>query len=232
MDYSQENPSEEYKTLLAWAKEYQRTHKTFTGLRVLQSFAVIKRLCTQYQAKTLLDWGCGKGQQYDIKDFETPNHGIVPSLKEGWGVDSIYPYDPAWEPYELLPPAGTRFDGVITTDALEYIPNSDMPWVLDQIFRYADKFVFMHTHTNMSTKKRPTGMDRPDRTIEWWLDQIQEAVCRHPMIDWVLELRDKGPGVAYRKDGFGYKIDTEINAPTEGGISGTPEANAGTEGAG
>ena len=50
-------------------------------------------------------------------------------MKEFLGVWEIRLYDPCVPRFSTFP-AGLQFDGVISTDVLEHIPNVDLPWVV------------------------------------------------------------------------------------------------------
>lgn len=159
--------------------------------------------------RTILDYGAGKGAQYTIRDFSVPGIGVVPSLEEGLGV-TFTPYDPAWPAYEKLPDG--PFDATVATDVLEYVPEVDIDWVLDEMFSRARKLVFVHSSTVMSTKKRPADMERPDRSLKWWLRSMQRAGMRHPGIDWVAEIRvDRLPPQAWRRYGESFRLEEWIN---------------------
>ncbi len=138
-----------------------------------------------------------------------PGLGVVPSLAEALGV-TFTPYDPAWPPYAQLPDG--VFDGVVANDVLEYVPEVDMAWVLDEMFARAGKFVFVHSSTIMSTKKRPADVERPDRPLEWWLTALQRAAAAWPAVDWVAEIRAaRTPPQAWRRHGFTYRLEEWIN---------------------
>ena len=70
--------------------------------------------------RTLLDYGAGKGLQYQWQNMTLSDGRTVPGLKAFWGVDFITCYDPAYPPFIALPKS--RFDGVISTDVLEHCP--------------------------------------------------------------------------------------------------------------
>ena len=68
----------------------------------------IKTLIDETNSKTILDYGCGGGEQYT----ELNSH------KE-WGIDMPALYDPAEKEYSTLPT--NTFDGIISTDVFEHI---------------------------------------------------------------------------------------------------------------
>lgn len=182
------NPSKDYRELLAWAKKYQQTDKTFTGRRVLHSYAGVKLLVDAVGAKTVLDYGCGKGQQYALRDFEIEGLGVVPSLEEGLGV-KITPYDPAWPAYAKRP-VGV-FDGVVCNDVLSYIPDADLDWVIAELFAYAAKFVFVRVGENVS-RKGPTCGRTAHSAGDWALRMQAASAARMAAgatLEWGLHVK-------------------------------------------
>jgi hypothetical protein len=73
----------------------------------------IKDLVDHYGARTILDYGCGKGQQYTDPLPYAGEHNWQ-TFDAYLGV-SVYRYDPCVAGLETPPPAGTKFDGVICT---------------------------------------------------------------------------------------------------------------------
>ena len=116
--------------------EFQENNKSWAGYDVVKYQKKIKDLVDRYDAKTILDYGCGKGLQYKEKlpygggqELELPQEQWQ-TFDEYLGV-KVYCYDPCVEGFTELPPAGTKFDGVICTQVLNSIPDDDMLWVRD-----------------------------------------------------------------------------------------------------
>ena len=96
------------------------------------------------------------------------------------------------EGFTTLPPAGTKFDGVICTQVLNSIPDDDMPWVRDLLEGYATKFCFVGVNFQREAKGKKTMYDpeyfRQPRTRQffrsyftdwkgsdlfwWWKDRL------------------------------------------------------------
>ena len=134
-------------------------------------------LVDQYNAKTILDYGCGKGLQYQERLPYRSGPGVdVPedqwqTFDEYLGV-KVYCYDPCVEGFTELPPAGTKFDGVICTQVLNSIPDDDMLWVRDLLESYATKFCFIGLNFQREAKGKKTMYDpeyfRQPRTREFF----------------------------------------------------------------
>jgi hypothetical protein len=132
----------------------------------------IGELVHTHKCSSLLDYGSGKGRQYD----EQLAH-------EKWGGPRPICYDPGWPPLATKP-TGT-FDGVICTDVMEHIPTEDVPMVLEEIIRYANKFVFFCIFTDPATKNLPDGRNchLTQKPGFWWNEQIVRAINKvHPLL--------------------------------------------------
>ena len=90
-------------------KEYHREHNEYGNGGGLKFYLQhIVDLVQDTKSESLLDYGCGKAEGY--KEYKHHKHwGIMPSL-----------YDPAIPEYENFPKG--KFDGVMSFDVLEHIP--------------------------------------------------------------------------------------------------------------
>lgn len=157
---------------------------TFSGKSLLPQIARIKHLIERTTARTVLDYGSGKGKQYGPRMFKDESGKQWPSIIDYWDVDEIACYDPGYEPYSKLPE--TKFDGVISTDVLEHCPEQDMPWIVDEIFSHATRFVFANVACYPARKRLPNGENAhcTIKPLEWWRDLIRGIAARHPGLIW------------------------------------------------
>jgi len=137
----------------------------------------IRDLVNRYNARTILDYGCGKGQQYT----EPLPYGAEPGVElpqDQWqtfdqylGV-TVYCYDPCVEKFATPPPLDAKFDGVICTQVLNSIPDADMSWVRHTLERHAAKFCFIGLNFQRAAKSKKTMYDpayfREPRTREFF----------------------------------------------------------------
>ncbi len=201
--YSRASPSPRYRRLI---EQYQHMHlhgeeqrgvrpeDTFPGRSLPKQAPSIKRLVKATAAATILDYGCGKGQQYWPRRMTDPAEGIeYPDIRSYWGVQNIHCYDPGYQPFMELPTG--KFDGVICTDVLEHCPEDDIPWILDELFGYATKFVFANAATFPAEKRLPSGGNAhcTVKPARWWEEQVGRAARKRPSL--VYELR-----ISYLKD--------------------------------
>ncbi len=193
MNYSRTTPSSRYLELQSL---YRTMHEkgetslrippeqTFPGKSLLPQEGRIKRLIGQTGAQTILDYGCGKGKQYGPRLIQDESGKQWPGVIDFWDVEEIECYDPCYEPYSKLP-AG-KFDGVISTDVLEHCPEQDVPWIVDEIFGYATRFVFANVACYPAQKSLPNGENAhcTIKPADWWRNLVQDIVARHPHVIW------------------------------------------------
>ena len=132
---------------------------------------------TRYNAKTILDYGCGKGLQYQeplpygMLSGEAMPENQWQTFDQYLGV-TVYRYDPCVSAFETPPPPDAKFDGVICTQVLNSIPDADMPWVRHTLESHAAKFCFIGLNFQRSAKSKKTMYDpayfREPRTREFF----------------------------------------------------------------
>jgi hypothetical protein len=193
MEYSRAQPSPRY---LALAEQYRRMHSegevflgipavdTFPGLSLPAQAGRIKKLIANTGAGNILDYGCGKGRQYDLRNVNLGAEGVWESIQDYWDVDFVQCYDPSYPPFEKLP--DRTFHGVICTDVLEHCPEQDIPWILAEIFGFAERFVFANVACYPARKRLPSGENAhcTIRPLEWWQQAVEHAAASRPDVQW------------------------------------------------
>ena len=74
--------------------------------------------------------------------------------------------------------------GVVCAGALDYLPDEDVPWVIDELFRHARSFVHLTVHDDPPPRTLPDGtrlLSRP-RGRDWWNAFFDAAGARHPQL--------------------------------------------------
>ena len=190
--YSRANPSARYVELQRLYKAMHEEGERYLNVPAAETFAGtslpplagrIRKLIERTGSSTLLDYGSGKGKQYQAP-FEDETGRSWPGIAAFWGVGSIECYDPGYAPYSRIP-EGT-FDAVISTDVLEHCPEEDLPWILDEIFGYARRFVFTNVACYPAAKRLPNG-ENAHCTVKpaaWWRELIGTIAARHPGVLW------------------------------------------------
>lgn len=203
MAYSRANPSPRYVEL---GSLYRRMHvegerflgeppeRTFPGSSLMLQVGRIKRMIEATGAQNVLDYGCGKGQQYEMRTLDRGDEGTFDCVQDYWDVDYVHCYDPSYAPYSELP-RGT-FDGVVCTDVLEHCPEEDVDWIVDELFSYANRFVFANVASYPARKRLPNGENAHVtlKPADWWQRVFASSASRRPGVVWQCWISEPGPG--------------------------------------
>lgn len=205
MPFSRVNPSPRYRELVA---QYRQMHEegerflkiaardTFSGESLPMQAARVKRLIDATGATSILDYGSGKGRQYELRSVKLPDGAVAESIVDYWGVDYVHCYDPAYAPLSKLPEG--RFDGVIATDVLEHCPEQDLAWIVDELFGFASRFVFANVVCDAARKRLPNGENAhcTIKPAEWWIELLKGVAANYPTLAWefVIQWREGGSG--------------------------------------
>jgi len=193
MIYTREHPSPRYLELQKMYRVMHEKGETFLGIPADQTFpgksllpqaGRVKRLIEATSALTVLDYGSGKGKQYEPTTLTDGKGGSWPGVLDYWEVDEVVCYDPCYAPYARLP--DVTFDSVICTDVLEHCPEQDMTWIVEELFAYARRFVFANVACYPASKRLPSG-ENAHCTIkppEWWQEIFETAAARHDGVMW------------------------------------------------
>ena len=184
--YSRAQPGPRYRALL---EQYRRMHdadpEVFAGKSVFFAAPRIKALVDRFAAGTLLDYGSGKGEQYRAGNISLPGMpGVWPGLKQYWGVGEVVCYEPGAEGDG--PPPDGQFDGVICVDVLEHCAVEDLPWIVEELFAHARRFVYVNVAAYPAAKILPNGDNAhvTQRREAWWKALFSGVAARHPGIHW------------------------------------------------
>jgi hypothetical protein len=208
MKYSRAHPSPRYIELQSL---YRAMHEqgetslgippklTFPGKSLGPQVTRIKRLIERTGAQTVLDYGCGKGLQYEPYAIRGESGAALPSVIEYWNVDEVVCYDPCYAPYSELPRGS--FDGVICTDVLEHCPEEDVSWIVAELFSFASRFVFANIACYPAIKRLANGENAhcTVKPVEWWKELIDGIAAQHPAITWEAWVSTLVEGAAGRK---------------------------------
>lgn len=161
-------PSQHYEEALRRTQAHHAgQNKTFSGRFTWKQRHRIKALIDRFGVTSILDYGCGKGRQYEERDPET-GQGLV----DYWGVEPVK-FDPGTREF-AAEPAGT-FDLVICVQVLGSIPVPDLPWVIDRLYGHAKRAVFVAERLKMPRKMIFDGMNDVmpfGQTVEQWTARL------------------------------------------------------------
>ena len=209
--YSRAEPSPRYIELIQLYRAMHdqgdaargiKPENTFDGRSLVPHGQAIKELVDAHQARTLLDYGSGKGKQYHSARVEVDDGRVLSSIREYWGVDEIRCFDPGYAQFDKLPVG--KFDGVICTDVLEHCPEQDLPWIMGELFSFARRFVFATVALYAAGKTLANGENAHCtlKPVAWWRDLIGATAAAHPGVRYRFELQHKWGG-----NGSGLKAD-------------------------
>lgn len=202
--YSRENPSPRYIELLGYYREMHEkgavaqnipAEETFDGRSLPKHAANIQSIINVLGSRTILDYGSGKGKQYEPMEIELGNGQKYPDIRSFWNVEEITCYDPGHEPFRTLP--DRTFEGVVSTDVLEHCPKEDIPWIVDEMFSYATEFVYVNVACYPAAKTLPNG-ENAHCTLEppdWWTKVFDAQVRKTPGLRYyaAYDVPQKGP---------------------------------------
>jgi hypothetical protein len=174
-------PSQLYLRCLEEAKRHHASSKTYSGLFLRPHAPFIKELIREFDIKSILDYGAGKGEQYK---WVMPLHGTT--LEEYWGRE-VTKYDPAWPPFATAPSG--KFDLVLCTHTLATIPVADMDWVMDRLYGYAGKVIYVAEKIGMPKK---SVFSEPGLMPHGWSpEQWSRAIERDTDVKVILSVHEK-----------------------------------------
>ena len=140
---------------LEQAKLVHQNPKYWRGTTLRQYIPDINQIIKEKDIKTILDYGCGKAECHPPE----------------WNADK---YDPAVQKFSQKPER--RYDLVISTDVLEHIPKDTLDEVIEDIFNYADQWVFLTVCCRKARMILPNGYNA-HATIEsekWWKEKLSK----------------------------------------------------------
>ena len=192
-EYTRNNPSPDYLSLIG---QYNTLHvdgdlnrkedaqKVYAGRSIMRWIDPIKSLIALTGSHDLLDYGSGKGYQYQNLSLEDEDQIRYQSLQDYWKVDEVYCYDPAYPPHQEFPQK--KYDVVISTDVLEHCNQEDVKWIIDEIFGLAKECVFATIACFNAQRFLPNG-ESVHCTIRpgvWWNKILQSITPSYPEVKY------------------------------------------------
>ncbi len=150
--------------------EYKKLHgptsTQFLGYTLKSYKDQVAAAIRELDAKTVLDWGCGKGEAWTEWQSE-------------FGLREVYRYDPAVKAFSVPPAEGAKFDLVICCDVLEHLLKPDAEALIPWLFGYARKGVWASVCCRPAKKKFEDGtnMHVTVEPLEWWTARFNAAAA-------------------------------------------------------
>jgi hypothetical protein len=170
--------SDAYYRIVENGKRYHGSTKSWNGLHTVPYARNIKKLVEKHNATSLLDYGCGKGQQYTTDvEWET---GIVTTLDKYLGVNKVGKFDPCWSEFETYPDLTQTYDGVILIQCLGFIPDDDLVILKDHLEKLSTKFCYigeLQSSGVADVKPKKLKLLEPDkctmgRSADWYREKF------------------------------------------------------------
>lgn len=207
--HTREKPSAKYQELLSYYRNmhsqgytrvvngesvYTSAADAFPGNELPNYVRPVRALIRGTGARTILDYGAGKGMQYTWPVDVDGAH--FHSVQQYWGVDRIEMYEPALPGRDRLP--SQPLDAVVCTDVLEHIPESDIPWIVDEMFSFARRFVFASVACYPAMARLPSGENAhcTVRSPAWWEGLLKMTAARHPGVQYLVVAEEVNAGGA------------------------------------
>ena len=179
--------SNQYNELLSFYKQmaengYHRNDGTFVEKVYSDAephkFAEqIKKIVEYFDAKNGLDYGSGGS---DLNKTKLVNGE---KFIDYIGLKKIKSFEPARNKKKK-----DKCDIVLCFDVLEHVFINDVPWVINDLFKYATKCIVINVACYNAAALLPNGENAhiTVRPPSWWLGQIECISSLHPEIYWAL----------------------------------------------
>lgn len=165
--FSAQRPSAEYRASIARPSASSRA--PLRRAHATAAAAEVEQLLSEARASSVLDFRLGPADGSDTLVAE----------RAGRAVTRIDAAESA-----LATLADKTFDAVVCAD-LDRLPDADVPWVLDALFRAARRCLYIAVDAAPSGDLSD-GVGPRARPQSWWPAQVERAGAMHPDVHWQL----------------------------------------------
>ena len=142
-----------YKKLHLNGTELDSAKNTFDGKSLKFFFQPIKQIIDLTKSNSIIDFGCGKAKYY-FEEITIKNNSYS-NVINYWNINDVCLYDPGVRDFSKYPTK--KADGVICIDVVEHIPENDAISFIEELFKLANKFVFIVIACYPAKKILPDG---------------------------------------------------------------------------
>jgi len=161
-----------YKKMHLKGTEYESAQNTFDGKSLRFFFNPIKQVIDLTKSNSIIDFGCGKAKYY-FEEIRI-NNNTFNNISTFWNINDVYLYDPGVKNFSKYPTK--KADGVICIDVVEHIPENDVVTFIEELFKLANKFVFIVIACYPAMKTLPDGRNVHlcIKSVRDWKNIIQD----------------------------------------------------------
>jgi len=165
---------------LQLCRDYHRNYKNWKGTGSGQYTELLKSIIGKFQCTTMLDYGCGKGEQYSRELWHE---------QLGLTLDNIRRFDPAVPEYEKEPNWDQTSDLVICLDVLYFVTESQLDEIMSRLSRVTGLVCVIALQ--MRAPERVSRKTKPYRLLKdraWWTERLTRGWPKDRILH--LEIRD------------------------------------------
>lgn len=173
-----DRPTARYRSLCALLKGSD-AQENIAGVRSSTSHPsctrAVERLIAETASRTIL-----------FPSFGLDACALPCDDSDGYAGVVIEAYTPAAADSHPVRTAG----GVVCAHTLDFVPDEDVPWLLDDFFRRAQRFVSVSVSDSAHDLTLPDGgrLQARVRPASWWRTHLDTASRRSPKLRWHLRL--------------------------------------------
>lgn len=121
-----------------------------------------------------------------VLDCRIPALAANPSLRlpEASGIEQVIAFDPT-QP-AAADASAANVDAVVCLQMLEYVPDEDVPWLLDELFSRARNLLYCGVDESPQSRVNGSLVARRKRTAAWWQYEFELVARHHPSVRWRL----------------------------------------------
>lgn len=157
--------------------DQQYVEQAFNDMEVQAFRQPVRELLRSHNIRTLLDYGCG-GSNYEITGFD----GQLTALQY-FGLEQVFRYEPARNIDERQ-----QADAVLCFDVLEHVFISDVPSVVRELYRLADRLLVVNVACYSARALLPNGENAhiTVRAPLWWKGLFDAISLEFPHVSTCL----------------------------------------------
>jgi len=114
-----------------------------------------------------------------------PSLSLPPALASE--LEPLVAYDPTHSANTLT----ECVDGVVCLEMLEFVPDEDVPWLLERLFSHGKHLLYCGVDESPRNTAGVAPVRRRQRTAAWWQYQFEIVARHHPGVRWRLRLQRK-----------------------------------------